>query len=234
MLFACRNVCALKRILILGAAAVLCALAVPGVAAAHVGVTPKVAQAGQTLDLTFSVPNERDSTNTTKLEVIFAGPGKVASADAPSKSGWSSSVEGAAGDIKSVSWERGEIPPNASDTFVVTITAPSEGDRLEIQANQTYSDGEVVRWSERQEMGAAEPAHPAPFVMINGGSPATTTSTSVAPVTTTQAPADDAKKDDSRDLTVGKVFIVVGVLIFAVVLLRARALNKRNKSGDEG
>lgn len=202
----------------------------------HVAVTPQVVPAGQFADLTFEVPNESETSAYNKIEVVFAGPGVVTNADAPSLAGWSVSVDGPTGAVEQVSWERGSVEPGASQSFVLSVQIPAEGDRLDFEIIQTYDDGRVDRWNQRRGIDEPEPAFPAPFVLISGGAVApatTTTEPSLPPVTADATSASDEDDAGPFELTPGRMLIAFGLAVLVVVILRARALQKRSRSDDE-
>jgi uncharacterized protein YcnI len=72
--------------------------------------------------------------------------------------------------VGSITWSAREsssaIQPGAFQQFEILAAMPADRTSLVFAAVQTYSDGTVVRWTDRAAPGAAEPAHPAPVVML--------------------------------------------------------------------
>jgi uncharacterized protein YcnI len=123
------------------AVALMLVLAAP--ASAHVSVLPAVARPGDTVELTFRVPNERDDAATTGVEVFL--PRGVPARIAP-HAGWSSTDKGD-GDIAWAPDAPGAaIGPGRTQDFKVTLGPLPRADRIVFKALQTYADGEVVRW----------------------------------------------------------------------------------------
>ena len=120
---------------------VFLALAAP--ASAHVSVLPDVARPGDTVELTFRVPNERADAATSGLELFL--PKGVPAKIAPHP-GWTAEDKGN-GDI---TWTPDDpasaIAPGRTQDFKVTLGPLPQSDRLVIKALQTYADGQIVRW----------------------------------------------------------------------------------------
>jgi periplasmic copper chaperone A len=157
------------------------ALAIPAAASAHVTVQPPEAEKGGFAKLAFRTPNERDDAGTVKLEVTFPPEAPFAFFNVRAVPGWTSTVERATlpqplevfgrtinEAVSKVTWEGGTIPPGGFEEFEVSVgPLPEDADQLVFKALQTYSSGEVVRWIEVREPGAAEdPEHPAPVLEL--------------------------------------------------------------------
>ncbi|MDA0180468.1 YcnI family protein [Solirubrobacter phytolaccae] len=124
-------------------AAILLSLVLAAPASAHVEVRPTVARPGDTVELTFKVPNERADAATTGLE-LFLPPGVPAKV-APHP-GWTSTDRGG-GDIAFAPDTPAQaIGPGRAQEFKVTLGPLPKADRIVFKALQTYADGEVVRW----------------------------------------------------------------------------------------
>src|SRR3954468_1800414 len=78
----------LKRAAVVAAAVAALTLALAGPASAHVTVNPNTATQGGYTKVTFRVPNETDSTDTTKLEVNLPTDTPVASVSLKPVAGW--------------------------------------------------------------------------------------------------------------------------------------------------
>jgi len=142
------------------ACVLLLVLAAP--AAAHVEVRPTVARPGDTVDLTFTVPNERGDAATTALELFL--PPNVPAQVAPHP-GWTKTDKGG-GDIAfAADTPDAAIGPGRAQEFKVTLGPLPKTDRIAFKALQTYADGQVVRWI--QTDGAAD-ERPAAFLRLSG------------------------------------------------------------------
>jgi uncharacterized protein YcnI len=148
-------------------------------ASAHVTVSSPDAKPGGYAKLVFRVPTESDDTSTTKLVVSLPKDKPFAHVGAQVKDGWKVEKKTEklptpvkVGDVTlseavtTVTWTAtaAGIPPNDFDEFALSVGRLPEGvDSLSFPADQTYSDGEVVKWS---EVGGDEPEHPAPTLKL--------------------------------------------------------------------
>jgi uncharacterized protein YcnI len=148
-----RTLCAL-------ATCTIAALGVASAASAHAHVNPPVvlAKAGQELALT--VPNEKDTAETTAVE--FTPPsGFSIDSFAPSP-GWKRDVQSTGSGentvIEKVTWEGGKVP--AGEYAVFRFLGRTDASKTYTFAvRQTYSDGSVVDWN-----GAESSDTPAPSI----------------------------------------------------------------------
>ncbi|MFI7067780.1 YcnI family protein [Kribbella sp. NPDC050124] len=162
-------------------------------AAAHVTVSSPDAKPGGYAKLVFRVPTESDDTSTTKLVVSLPKDRPFAHVGAQVKDGWKVEKKTEklptpvkVGDVTlseavtTVTWTAttAGIPPNDFDEFALSVGRLPEGvDSLSFPADQTYSDGEVVKWAE-----AAEAERPAPTLKL---------AAAIAPVAATTADSSD-------------------------------------------
>jgi uncharacterized protein YcnI len=171
-----------KRVpLIAGAAAaVLLGSAAP--AAAHVTVNPDTATQGGYTKVTFRVPNETASADTTKLEVNLPADTPVASVSLRPVLGWTAVAQKSklatpikTGDrevteaITKITWTArsgAAIKPGQFQEFDVSLGPLPKADRMIFKALQTYSDGTVVRWIGEPATDGTEPEHPAPVLKL--------------------------------------------------------------------
>jgi uncharacterized protein YcnI len=143
-------------------------LAAAGIAAAHVTVdAPDATQGGYSL-LTFRVPTESDTASTTKLTVTLPG---LRSARTEPMAGWTAEVvrDPQSQEAVAVTWTAqpgAGIAPGQFGLFRLSVGTLPEVETLYLPAEQTYSDGEVVSWSEEPQEGAEEPEHPAPSIAL--------------------------------------------------------------------
>lgn len=163
------------------AASALVVIGAASSASAHVTVSSPDAKPGGYAKLVFRVPTESDNTSTTKLVVSLPKDHPFAHVGAQVKDGWKvekkeeklpAAVK--VGDvtltkaITTVTWTAtaGGIPANDFDEFSLSVGKLPEGvDALSFPADQTYSDGEVVKWADVAKDGA-EAEHPAPTLKL--------------------------------------------------------------------
>ena len=134
---------------------VLLVLLLAAPAGAHVTVTPEIARPGETVELTFSVQNERADATTVGLD-LFLPPGVPAEiADHP---GWSITNRGN-GEIAFAADDPADaIPPGRTEDFKLTLGPLPRGDRVVFKALQHYADGQVVRWIQTSGPNDERPA----------------------------------------------------------------------------
>jgi uncharacterized protein YcnI len=138
--------------------------------------------AGSDTVLTFAVPSESETADTTALTVTFPQDHPFASVAARSMPGWTVKVTEAelptpvqvAGTtlttaVRTVTWTAkpgSAIAPAQYENFEVKVGPLPESGEIGFVAGQTYSDGSVVAWDEPETAGAAEPEHPAPSFAV--------------------------------------------------------------------
>ncbi|ADB34756.1 nuclear export factor GLE1 [Kribbella flavida DSM 17836] len=202
-------------------------------ASAHVTVSSPDAKPGGYAKLVFRVPTESDTASTTKLVVSLPKDYPFASVGAQVKDGWKvvKATEKLATPVKvgdvtlsqavtTVTWTAtaGGVPAGDFDEFALSVGRLPEGvDTLSFPAEQTYSDGEVVKWAEVAADGAEEPEHPAPSLKL------TSAITPVAAGTD-----DDGDDDEAGSDTVARGLGAAGLLLGLVAL--GLALRRRPPS----
>ena len=217
-------------------AALTTALALP--AMAHVTIQPGSAEQGGFTKVAFRVPNERDNASTTKIEVSFPTDHPLAFVSVKPVPGWKVEVtEGELpkpvtteyGELKEavtkVVWSGGKVEPGQFQEFEVSMgQLPKDVDSLMFPTKQTYSNGEVVDWSEAPKADGSEPEHPAPLLKLvpaaeedGAATTAATAQASSAPSVAPVAAAGSASDTTARllggaGLLVGAAGVVVGVL----------------------
>jgi len=134
-------------------------------ALAHVGVTPKAADAGSYQVLRFGVGHGCEDQATTALRIEI--PPGVLSARPQPKPGWTlqierSSAEGSA--VASVTW-RGALPADQFDEFLIQVHLPDRPGPLAFPAVQSCGAAEV-RWTEPASPSGERPKRPAPTVLL--------------------------------------------------------------------
>jgi uncharacterized protein YcnI len=123
---------------------VVAALAIPGVALAHAVVFPRASAPGAYEKYVLRVPNEKDTSATTRVEIQFPVAVRVISfADV---AGWRLEVRrDSTGRITGATWT-GSLPPERFAEFPFVAVNPREEMRIVWPVYQTYSDGERVGW----------------------------------------------------------------------------------------
>ncbi|MFD5400019.1 YcnI family protein [Streptomyces griseorubiginosus] len=218
----------------LAAAALLTAA---GVASAHVTVHPDSYAKGATDGvLSFRVPDESDTTSTTKVQLFLPTDHPLLGVLVSPHDGWTATVtdtklktpvrtdDGTITDaVSQITWTGGKVAPGHYEDFDVAFgQLPDDTAELTFKTLQTYSDGKVVRWIEEAAKGDEEPENPAPVLKLTSATASgTATQSSAATPATTKASASDST---ARGL--GAAGLVVGVLglaagAFAVVRSRA-------------
>lgn len=232
-----------RSVTVLAAATALTAgLALP--ALAHVTIQPGSAEQGGFTKVAFRVPNERDNASTTKIEVSFPTDHPLAFVSVKPVPGWDVKVtEGKLpkpvtteyGEldeaVTKVVWSGGKVEPGQFQEFEVSMGQLPEGvDSLMFPTKQTYSNGEVVDWSEAPKADGSEAEHPAPLLKLTpaaaaNGPAATTAATAPAAATPSVAPVAASGSGSSSDGTarlLGGAGLVVGVIGLVVGFLGLR------------
>lgn len=205
---------------------------VSGPAWAHVSISPDSAPKGSDAVLSFNVPDESESANTTQVAITFPTDNPIAEALVEPISGWTAKVEtmkvdkpiqtdaGAVTEaVKSVTWSGGSIAPGQFQQFTVSVLLP-DADSLEFRAVQTYSDGTVTHWIEPTPPGGPEPENPAPVLTLTAAEGETTTTTAATTPTTASASGDNDLAD-SHDVDTARNLGVIGIAVGGLGLLVA-------------
>jgi uncharacterized protein YcnI len=218
-----------------------------GTASAHVTVSAPGAAPGGFGELTFRVPSESDTANTTSVRVqLPAATTPFAFVSVKPVPGWTAQVtktqlatpldvEGTTVTeaVSEVTWtaDNGGLTPGQYQSFSISAGPLPEGvDSLSFPALQGYSDGTSVAWIDPSVEGQAEPEHPAPTLSL------TAATTDAAPAAT---PAATPAESGTSGLTV--TALVVGVLgllagvtgVALAVGARRRAAQPAAVRGDE-
>ena len=185
----------------LAALALVFALLLPATALAHVTVLPESSRPGQTADLTFRVPNERDDAATVQVDVFLPKgvPAKVSSPD-----GWTDTVLDT-GEVRWTADEGNAINPGRTEDFKVRLGPLPDKPRIVFKALQHYADGQVVRWIQ----DPSDEQRPAAVLELGGGG----------------TPIDGSEPDQPSTnplIVVGAVVAVIAILLLVVLFLRRR------------
>lgn len=220
----------MRKFFVLAAVAAFTFISV-GAADAHVTVNPSSAPKGGFAKLTFRVPNEDDSANTTQLEVVFPDDAPLAFASVKPVPGWTYKVDKTklATPIKSddgevtdvvakITWSGGKIGPGEFQEFDVSVgPLPENKDSMTFKALQTYDNGEVVRWIDIAS-GSEEPEHPAPVLTL------TAAASDHHATTSEDADSSKAKSSDGTARALGGAGLILGLAALGL------AGTKRGKS----
>ncbi len=226
--------------LALGAATLL-AIAAPLSASAHVSLEENTATPGTFTTLTFRVPNETaDGASTNKLTVTLPGgkslldsvsyipvPGwttelVTTKLDKPITDGDDTITEA----VTQVTWAAqpgSEYGPGSEGQFKLFVGPIPDVGKLDLPADQGYSDGSVVSWS-----GAADSEHPAPVLYIGDAAPKSDDPDSAPEATVATAPAAPAAAagPDVLARVLGGIGLVLGVIALLIAIVGRRPQQK--------
>lgn len=180
---------------------------------AHVSVSSPDATPGGFGTVVFRVPNESESANTTAISVQLPADTPFPSVEVGAMPGWTATtatstlpepveVEGftVTDAVSSVTWtaDGDGLPPEQFGEFQLSVGPFADDvDEVVFTVTQTYSDGEIVEWSDPTVEGQDEPEHPAPVLALE---PA--------------ADADGDTSDDGSD-SVARALGIAGVALGA-------------------
>jgi uncharacterized protein YcnI len=180
------------------------------------------------------VPNEKDSAETTKLEVTLPTDNPIASVALKPMAGWAATTEKAklATPIKTDDGELTEavskitwtadaanaIKPGQFQEFDVSLGPLPKTDQIVFKALQTYSDGDIVRWIEIPT-GSQEPGHPAPVLKLAVATGEASTTSSAGPSAVSASSKSSTEGDSINWLglagvAVGLAGLVAGLLAY--------------------
>ena len=198
-------------------------------ASAHVELSPDSAAPGQFLVYTVSVPNERDDSATTAIDLKLPA-GFILDA-AQAVGGWRTVVVKAAdGTPTQVTWTGGRIPVGTFATFQLQGRNPSTAGPIAWKAVQHYEHVDVI-WD-----GKPGSETPAPVVTLAAKStPAADAATGGTAVAGKPASGVDqlARSRAALAIAVGLAGLLVGLLPTVVAFARRRRLSAGGDSGLE-
>jgi uncharacterized protein YcnI len=232
------------------AVAAVALVATAPTAAAQVTVSPGEAPKGGFTTLAFRVPNERDDSTTTEVEVNLPEDHPIRRVRVRPTPGWDYEIEMRTLDeplvddegeettevVGKITWT-GEIGTTEYQEFEVSAgPLPEDVDQITFPSIQTYASGEEVRWiDEPAEEGEEEPERPAPLLELvdpedegeaGGDAGGDGTGGEAASGLTVEDAASQDDVDSANTLaTVGLGVGVLGLLVavFAVISGRRRA-----------
>lgn len=139
-----------------------------GPASAHVRVFADGAKEGSPATLRFRVPSEKADATTVRVDVTL--PKGVTSTGIPPAAGWTrKEISSSVGGGTQIMWTATaghELKPDAHRYFDVQVGPLPKRASVAFDVAQTYSDGSVVNWDERQT-GTKMPDFPAPVLVLD-------------------------------------------------------------------
>jgi periplasmic copper chaperone A len=149
---------------------------------AHVTVSSPDAAPGGFGKIVFLVPNESDSANTTAITVQLPADTPFRFVSVGAVPGWTAAttlselpepveIDGftLSEAVSSVTWtaDGAGLPPEQFTEFELSVGPFPDGvDELVFPSTQSYSDGQVVAWTDPTVEGEQEPEHPAPVLEL--------------------------------------------------------------------
>ncbi|MEU4217773.1 DUF1775 domain-containing protein [Actinoplanes sp. NPDC026623] len=226
-----------SRLTTISALAALGVLALAAPAAAHVEVSADKTKAGAT-DVTLVFHGEAENPSGIASERVVLPEG-IAPADvAPVKTpaGWQFATT-------SDGFTVGGTPlaPHKDAEWSVKVAKLPDGEtRLSFKTLETYADGEVSRWIEIQEAGAAEPENPAPLLTLQPGptgpaaepssaAPVTSGSPSSAPQAFQPAPTEPTESASAAWLW--WIWVVLAIVLVGGIAFGFQYRRRRKESG---
>lgn len=224
-------------------------LTAAGTASAHVTVHPESYAQGATDGvLTFRVPNEEGTADTTKVQVFLPADHPLLGVLVSPHDGWTAKVttarlktpvktdDGTITDaVSEITWTGGKIGAGRYEDFDVAFgRLPDDTDHLTFKVLQTYSDGRTVRWIEEAKQGEDEPENPAPVLKLTakaaGDDDSGAPTTSSAALKNSDSSEATASSGDSTARGLGAAGLAVGLLGLAAAVLavvRGRSAGSR-------
>ncbi len=199
-------------------------------ASAHIEASSTDAVRGAFATVSFQVPNE--STTGSAITAVTVDLTKVSAVQIEAKLGWGAKIDRAPGSntVRSVTWTAAPdagISVDQFGVFRISMKLP-DADTVSFPTTQSYADGAVVKWDQAPAPGGAEPEHPAPTLVLAGGSTPPPThqvnpTKSAAPTAgaTPQAQQPREVVDNTARILAG-VALVVGALGVGVALIVRR------------
>jgi uncharacterized protein YcnI len=232
---------ALTRLSVVAGLAATTVVLTAGLASAHITTDPAQVDRAEYNQITFRVPNEEANATTVKLELTLPTDTPITSVRTAPMPGWKAEVATVQLDkpvtvdkttikeaVRTVTWTAdagGGIAPGQFGAFsILTGVLPEHVDTVVVPAVQTYSDGSVARWIQRQGQGADEPEFPAPIVNLTG-SAAEDDHAGSTPAHNDEASSGAAASSDDTARWMAGIGIAVGALGLGVgvgTVLRSR------------
>lgn len=226
----------LARTITAAAGAAGTVLLLAGPSSAHVRVIGDVLP-GKPATLGFRVPSELAEATTVRVAVLVPKNLKIVSV--PAVKGWTERTMPGTGGATRLVWTAkpgGQIEPNDSRIFNVNFGPFPDQYALTFNTEQTYSDGTVANWNQKQT-GSKEPEFPSPVLVIDpqaGPPPAATGQAGAAskakPSVAAQPGQSTASSDDGGGIS-GGLLAVIGGAVAVVAGLGTALLRRRRNEG---
>lgn len=188
----------------------------PTVVSAHVVVRPAEVKTASFQTFTIGVPNEKDAST---VGVKITLPEGLQYISPTVKPGWRITIDkegqGESAVVKAITWTEGEIPTGQRDDFSFSAKVPGEPTKLQWNAYQTYSTGEVVSWDQAPSAQSEEES------TLTGPYSSTQVVTALAVDTDmqrVQQSTADAKTASSRAFYLGLTGVLVGLGVLVLFL----------------
>jgi len=163
---------AARRLVVATSVAGAAALVITAAASAHAIVSPAVAKSKVLQQFTLSVPTEKESLTTTKIELTVPSGFAIDSFEPP-PAGWTqqttSTGSGEETVVQRVTWTGGHTPTDQDSVFRFNGSIPRSG-TVTFDVRQTYSDGSVVDWNGPESSDVPAPTVQALSSFAGGGS----------------------------------------------------------------
>jgi uncharacterized protein YcnI len=228
----------IRRAVVGVAASAALVLAGAAAAQAHVRVIPESEASGAYPKLTFRVPTESETASTTRVSISLPTATPLVFVSAQAVDGWTIKID--TGKLPQpvtlegttlteattkVTWtatKGHEVGPGQFAEFSISGgPLPAAGTELDFPAEQTYSDGTVVKWVEPQPAGAAEPEHPVPSFKVTAAESeeGASSDTSTTALSASAGPGPESSDDSARllggaGLIAGLAALVLGALAY--------------------
>ena len=231
---------------IAGVAGLFIAAAAPLAASAHVTINPDSAEPGGYSQVTVNVPNESATAATNKVELQLPADTPFSYVGYVPVPGWSvelvkstlpEPVQSGDSEITeattSIVWTAdagSEIADGQFQLFEIEVGPVPDTGSIALPAIQTYTDGDVVEWTETTE----DADYPAPVLYINdapvdhhGGADPSEPDADTAAASDASTPAASVSSDD----VLARVLGIGGLLVGAVGIVLAVTARRRQAQG---
>ena len=183
------------------------------IASAHVVVKPAEVITAGFQTFTAGVPNEKDI-SVVKLKLDM--PEGLNYVSPTVKPGWTieTEKEGTGDDavIKSITWSNGSIDAGLRDEFTFSAQVPAKDTELQWKAYQTYSDGTVVAWDQKEEKEGVENSGPYSVTKVVTKTEADT----LTDTASNASKAAESKADTSLLLAIAALLVGAGGVYLAI------------------
>jgi uncharacterized protein YcnI len=210
-----------------------------GIASAHVTVSSTNATPGGYGTVVFTVPNESDTANTSRVQVQIPDSTPLAQVLVQPVPGWTVTTTQrqlakplTGDDGNSVSTvtsvvdftaTAGGIAPGQFQQFSLSLGAFPDKGSFTFNVLQTYSDGSQAAWIDPTVAGQPEPQHPAPVLQLASSGSAAAGGTAGSAHDSGTAPATSS---DSAPTGV-TLFLAILALVVALAAVVLALLNRR-------